>query len=134
MCRPEWDWPVQLFDVRLWRVLRSLPEAGVLGQAIGAIRASRRSMIMAGGGVACSEAAQALREFAEAARIPVAETQTGKGSLSWNHLQAIGATGTTAANMLAAAESDLRVGIGTRCSGFTTASRSDVADPAVNAT
>jgi 3D-(3,5/4)-trihydroxycyclohexane-1,2-dione acylhydrolase (decyclizing) len=105
----------------------------VLGQAVAAIRASARPLIVAGGGVAYSEATQALRQFAEATGIPVAETQAGKGSLGWDHPQAvgaIGATGTTAANALAA-ESDVVIGIGTRWSDFTTASLSAFADPHV---
>jgi 3D-(3,5/4)-trihydroxycyclohexane-1,2-dione acylhydrolase (decyclizing) len=88
---------------------------------------------VAGGGVIYSEATAALRAFAEATGIPVAETQAGKGSLSWDHplaVGAIGATGTTAANELAR-EADVVIGIGTRWSDFTTASRSAFADPAV---
>jgi 3D-(3,5/4)-trihydroxycyclohexane-1,2-dione acylhydrolase (decyclizing) len=105
----------------------------VLDQAVAAIRASKRPLIVAGGGVGYSEATDALRELAEATGIPVAETQAGKGSLAWDHPQsvgAIGATGTTAANTLAA-QADLVVGIGTRWSDFTTASMSAFADPAV---
>src|SRR5674476_648778 len=119
-----WDWPVEFFDKRVWRIARPLPEAGVLGQVVAAVRASTRPLIVAGGGVAYSEATQVLARFAEATGIPVAETQAGKGSLAWDHPQsvgAIGATGTTAANTLAA-ESDLVVGIGTRWRDFTTAS------------
>jgi len=91
-----------------------------------------RPLIVAGGGVVYSEAAEASRQLAEVTGIPVAETQAGKGSLAWDHLQAvgaIGATGTTAANTLAA-ESDLVLGIGTRWSDFTTASMSAFADRA----
>jgi len=105
----------------------------VLRQAVAAVRACARPLIVAGGGVAYSEATEALRQLAELTGIPVAETQAGKGSLAWDHPQAvgaIGATGTTAANTLAA-ESDLVLGIGTRWSDFTTASMSAFADPAV---
>ena len=54
--------------------------------------------------------------------MPVAETQAGKGSLAYDHPQsvgAIGATGTTAADALAA-EADVVIGVGTRYSDFTT--------------
>ena len=64
--------------------------------------------------------------MAEASGIPVAETQAGKGVLSWQHpraLGSIGVTGSTAANA-AAQEADLIVGIGTRLQDFTTGSRS----------
>jgi len=128
-----WDWPVELFDVRVWHMARPAPEAAVLRQAADAIRASERPLIVAGGGVAYSEATDALRQLAQATGVPVAETQAGKGSLAWDHPQsvgAIGATGTTAANTLAA-EADLVVGIGTRWSDFTTASMSAFGGPAV---
>ena len=128
-----WDWPVELFDARVWHVARPVPERAVLRQAVAALRASKRPLIVAGGGVRYSEATQALRQFAEATGIPVAETQAGKGSLAWDHPQsvgAIGATGTTAANSLAA-EADLVVGIGTRWSDFTTASMSAFGNPSV---
>jgi 3D-(3,5/4)-trihydroxycyclohexane-1,2-dione acylhydrolase (decyclizing) len=128
-----WDWPVELFDPRVWHVARALPETSVLAQAVAAIRASKRPLIVAGGGVAYSQASEALRGFAEATGIPVAETQAGKGSLSWDHtlsVGAIGATGSTAANALAG-QADLVVGIGTRWSDFSTASMSAFADPGV---
>ena len=128
-----WDWPVELFDIRAWHMARPAPEAAVLRAAADAIRASERPLVVAGGGVAYSEATEALRQFAEATGVPVAETQAGKGSLAWDHPQsvgAIGATGTTAANTLAA-EADLVVGIGTRWSDFTTASMSAFGGPAV---
>jgi 3D-(3,5/4)-trihydroxycyclohexane-1,2-dione acylhydrolase (decyclizing) len=89
------------------------------------LRQARRPLIVAGGGVIYSDATGALREFAEASGIPVAETQAGKGSLPYNHplaIGAVGATGTTAANALAR-EADVVLGIGTRYSDFTTASR-----------
>ena len=128
-----WDWPVELFEIRAWHMARPAPEAAVLRAAADAIRASERPLVVAGGGVAYSEATEALRQFAEATGVPVAETQAGKGSLAWDHPQsvgAIGATGTTAANTLAA-EADLVVGIGTRWSDFTTASMSAFGGPAV---
>ena len=128
-----WDWPVELFDTRVWHVARPLPEGSVLSEAVAAIQAAKRPLIVAGGGVAYSEATEALRNLVEATGIPVAETQAGKGSLAWDHPQsvgAIGATGSTAANALAA-EADLVVGIGTRWSDFTTASLSVFRDPAV---
>ena len=77
-----------------------------------------------------SGATEELRAFAEATGIPVAETQAGKGSLAVGPsaaVGAIGATGTTAANALAR-EADVVIGIGTRYSDFTTASRSLFAD------
>ena len=80
---------------------------------------------MAGGGVHYAQAEDALLAFCERTGIPVGETQAGKGSLPHGHPQllgAVGSTGTTAANVVAA-EADVVIGIGTRWSDFTTASR-----------
>ena len=88
---------------------------------------------MAGGGVIYSEATAALAALAAQTGIPVAETQAGKGALPYDHplaLGAIGSTGTTAANAMAAA-ADLVIGVGTRYTDFTTASRTLFADPGV---
>jgi 3D-(3,5/4)-trihydroxycyclohexane-1,2-dione acylhydrolase (decyclizing) len=119
------DWPVELFAERVWHVARPVPEPAARARAVAAIRAGRRPLLVAGGGVIYSEATGALRAFAEATGIPVAETQAGKGSLPYDHPQAVGAvgsTGSTAANRLAA-EADVVIGVGTRWSDFTTASR-----------
>ena len=120
------DWPAELFRERVWHVRRPEPEPAALDRAAVLIRSARRPLIVAGGGVIYSEAAEALRAFAAATGIPVAVTQAGKGSLRYDDpscVGAIGATGTTAANALAR-EADVVIGIGTRWSDFTTASRS----------
>jgi len=127
------DWPEALFRPRVWHVDRPLPDAAALARATTAIRSSHRPLIVAGGGVIYSEATDALRALVEATGVPVAETQAGKGCLAFDHPQsvgAIGATGTTAANSLAR-DADLVVGIGTRWSDFTTASRTAFAFPRV---
>ena len=128
-----WDWPEELFARRVWHVPRPAPEPAALERAVAAIRASRRPLIVSGGGTIYSEATEALRAFVEATGIPVAETFAGKGSLPYDHpaaVGAIGATGTTAANALAR-EADLVIGIGTRYSDFTTASRTAFQRPDV---
>jgi 3D-(3,5/4)-trihydroxycyclohexane-1,2-dione acylhydrolase (decyclizing) len=127
------DWPEGLFARRVWRVRRPPAEAGALADAAELLRGARRPLIVSGGGTIYAEATDALRELAEATGVPVAETQAGKGSLSYDHPQsvgAIGATGTTAANALAR-EADVVLGVGTRWSDFTTASRSLFAEPDV---
>ncbi|HET6297615.1 MAG TPA: 3D-(3,5/4)-trihydroxycyclohexane-1,2-dione acylhydrolase (decyclizing) [Kribbella sp.] len=127
------DWPEELFAERTWYVARPLPEASIVEKAVELLRCSERPLIVAGGGVAYSQAQDALREFAEATGIPVAETQAGKGSLRYDHPQSVGAvgsTGTTAANALAR-EADLVIGIGTRYGDFTTASRTAFQNPDV---
>ena len=119
-------WPLQLFRRRVWHVGRVPADAATLARSVEAIRNAQRPLIVAGGGVMYSEASAALAVFAEATGIPVAETQAGKGALNFDHrlaVGAIGATGSGAANRLAQA-ADLVIGIGTRWSDFTTASRS----------
>ncbi|QYC39421.1 3D-(3,5/4)-trihydroxycyclohexane-1,2-dione hydrolase [Nonomuraea coxensis DSM 45129] len=120
-----YDWPDELFARRVWHVPRPRPERAALARAAERLRAAERPLIVAGGGVLHSEATDELRAFAERVGIPVAETQAGKGALPHGHplaLGAVGATGTTAANELAR-EADVIIGVGTRYSDFTTASR-----------
>ena len=119
------DWPAELFAPRTWHVDRPVPDPAAMARARDALLSARRPLIVAGGGVIYSEATDALRAFAEATGIPVAETQAGKGSLPYDHAQAVGAvgsTGSTAANALAS-QADVVLGIGTRWTDFTTASR-----------
>ncbi|HKU61103.1 MAG TPA: 3D-(3,5/4)-trihydroxycyclohexane-1,2-dione acylhydrolase (decyclizing) [Gemmatimonadales bacterium] len=120
-----YDYPAELFEPRVWHVPRPLPDERALRRAVELIRGSRRPMIIAGGGVIYSEACAELAALVQATGIPVGETQAGKGSLSYDHpscLGAIGVTGTPGANRMAR-EADLIIGIGTRYSDFTTASR-----------
>ncbi|MFG2005399.1 3D-(3,5/4)-trihydroxycyclohexane-1,2-dione acylhydrolase (decyclizing) [Spirillospora sp. NPDC048911] len=127
------DWPDELFEERVWHVGRPVPEPAALARAAALLTAAERPLIVAGGGVIYSGATDELRAFAEQTGVPVAETQAGKGSLAWDHpcaAGAIGATGSTAANALAR-EADVVLGIGTRYSDFTTASRSLFARPGV---
>jgi 3D-(3,5/4)-trihydroxycyclohexane-1,2-dione acylhydrolase (decyclizing) len=127
------DWPVELFAERTWHVARPVPERSAVARAAEAIRSARRPLVVAGGGVHYSGAVEALAAFCEATGIPVGQSQAGKGTLAWDHPQclgAIGSTGTTAANAIAA-DADVVIGIGTRYSDFTTASRTAFAHPDV---
>ncbi|WP_181440352.1 3D-(3,5/4)-trihydroxycyclohexane-1,2-dione acylhydrolase (decyclizing) [Curtobacterium sp. MCLR17_042] len=129
----EFDVPVAFLQPREWHIRRPLPERGPLERAVAAIRAGRRPVIVAGGGVLYSDAADELRSFVEATGIPVGTSQAGGGSLVWDHPQylgGIGATGTAAANAIAA-QADVVIGIGTRYSDFTTASRTAFQNPDV---
>ncbi|GGO05084.1 hypothetical protein GCM10010116_10210 [Microbispora rosea subsp. aerata] len=120
-----YDWPEELFARRVWHVARPVPEPAALARAAGLLRGSRRPLIVAGGGVKYSGACAELARFAVRHGVPVAETQAGKGALPYDHPCAVGAighTGTRAADTLAR-EADLVIGIGTRYSDFTTASR-----------
>ena len=119
------DWPLSLFEERIWYVPRPRPDEVRIAEVAAIIRSAKRPLIVAGGGVHYSQAEAALQELAAATGIPVGEAQAGKGSLPHGHPQemgAVGSTGTTAANALAA-DADVVIGIGTRYSDFTTASR-----------
>ena len=119
------DYPAALFEPRVWTIPRARADRDRLREAAALVRASRSPLIVAGGGVIYSDATAALRAFAEAAGIAVAETQAGKGALPEPHPLAvggIGATGTRAANVLAR-DADLVIAVGSRLSDFTTASK-----------
>ncbi|HEY8823287.1 MAG TPA: 3D-(3,5/4)-trihydroxycyclohexane-1,2-dione acylhydrolase (decyclizing) [Candidatus Limnocylindria bacterium] len=121
-----YDYPDEFLAKRVWHVERRPPDPAALARAVEAIRAAKRPLIVAGGGVIYACASDALRRFVKETGIPVAETQAGKGSLPYDHpssLGAIGATGTSAANRIAK-DADLVIGIGTRWTDFTTASKS----------
>lgn len=127
------DVPLEFLQPREWWIRRPLPERDALAAAVEAIRAAKRPMIIAGGGVLYSGAEEQLLAFAAATGIPVATSQAGGGALPWDHPQYVGgagATGSLAANRLAA-EADLIIGIGTRYSDFTSASRTAFQHPGV---
>jgi 3D-(3,5/4)-trihydroxycyclohexane-1,2-dione acylhydrolase (decyclizing) len=127
------DCPEGFLRKRVWRIPRPLPETSALAQAAELVRNAGRPLIVAGGGVIYSEGTEALRRLCEQTGIPVGETQAGKGSLPFDHpsaLGAIGVTGTFAANRIAA-QADLVLGIGTRWSDFTTASKTAFRNPDV---
>lgn len=131
ICLPEdvqteaFDWPVELFADRTWRVPRPVPEPELVAEVAALVRGAAAPLVVAGGGVTYAGANDELRAFVDATGIPSCETQAGKGSLPFDHslnLGAIGATGSPAANHFAR-RADLVIGIGTRWSDFTTASR-----------
>lgn len=128
-----YNYPNALFKKRVWRIPRNRPDADLLRLAAQWIRASKRPLIVAGGGVIYSAATAELQAFVDASGIPVGETMAGKGSLRYDHplcAGAIGVTGTLAANRLAR-ETDLVIGIGTRYSDFTTMSKTAFQNPDV---
>ncbi|WP_175407739.1 3D-(3,5/4)-trihydroxycyclohexane-1,2-dione acylhydrolase (decyclizing) [Streptomyces sp. TRM64462] len=128
-----YDWPEEFFADRVWTVRRPAPEPGELAEAVHAVRAARRPLIVAGGGIHHSEAEDALKALVDATGIPVASTQAGKGSLRHDHpadLGGIGHTGTAVCDDIART-ADLVIGVGTRYTDFTTASSTLFADPDV---
>ena len=127
------DFPEEFLEKRVWVIPRGRCDQVLLKQAAEWIRAARNPLIIAGGGVLYSEASAALAKFANATGIPVCETQAGKGALPYDHPQevgAVGVTGTPGANILAR-EADLIIGIGTRYSDFTSASKTAFQNPDV---
>ena len=139
LCLPQdvqaeaFDYPEELFHRRVWFIPRPLPDSQLLDRAVALIRTAKRPLIVAGGGVIYSEASAALHAFVHATGIPVTETFAGKGSLPYDdphQLGAMGATGTEGANAIGA-EADLVIGIGTRYSDFTTASKTAFQHPDV---
>lgn len=127
------DFPLALLEPHTWTIWRQPPAPEMLARAAALVRSAKRPLIVAGGGVIYSEACEALDRFCRQTGIPIGETQAGKGALAYNHPQnlgAIGATGTLAANRIAL-EADLVIGIGTRYSDFTTASKTIFQNPEV---
>jgi len=127
----DFDYPAALLDRRVWHIPRPRPDAALLERAAEWVRASQRPLIIAGGGVAYSEAAEELARFSEQTGIPVGETQAGKGSLPYDHpanLGGIGVSGARPANVIAR-EADLVIAIGTRLTDFTTASKTAFQEP-----
>jgi 3D-(3,5/4)-trihydroxycyclohexane-1,2-dione acylhydrolase (decyclizing) len=139
LCLPQdvqaeaFDWPEELFDKRVWHVRRPVPEPAALARAVATIRGAQRPLVVVGGGAVYAEAGTALVRLAEATGIPVADTHAGKGVIAWDHPQAVGgvgSTGTPVANKIAR-DADVVIGVGTRYSDFTTASRTQFANPDV---
>ena len=119
-----YDYPSEFFEPRVWHIRRPEPDARELAEAVAAIRAAQRPLIVAGGGVIYSGAEQTLLDFAKAHNIPLVETQAGKGAVDWEeplHFGSPGVTGTGCGNALAAGV-DLVIGVGTRFQDFTTGS------------
>lgn len=128
-----YDYPVSFIEKHVHVLDRRPPSREALQRAVELIKSKSRPLIVAGGGVHYADATKELSEFAGAFNIPVTETQAGKSVLAWDHplnMGGIGVTGTLASNRLAQ-EADLIIGIGTRYSDFTTASKSAFGKPNV---
>lgn len=139
ICMPQdvqteaYHYPVEFFSKRVWKIKRPRGDKEDLLEAVKLIKNAKTPMIVAGGGVIYSEATEYLNKFSTDFKIPVAETHAGKGSLKYDHslnLGAMGVTGTLAANTIAK-KADLVIGIGTRYSDFTTASKTAFQNPNV---
>ncbi len=120
-----YDYPESFFAKRVWRLARRLPEAEAIAEAAKVIKAAKKPLLICGGGVRYSEAHAEFKAFAEATGIPFGETQAGKSAIPYDHelnLGGIGVTGCSAANEIAK-EADVVIGVGTRYTDFTTASK-----------
>jgi len=119
-----YDYPEAFFAERVWTPRRPMPDANELDAAVAAIRTAEKPVIIAGGGVLYSEAAEGLRAFAERHGVPVMETNAGKSSLPHDHplnMGSVGVTGSSASNLLAE-QADLVLAVGSRLQDFTTGS------------
>jgi 3D-(3,5/4)-trihydroxycyclohexane-1,2-dione acylhydrolase (decyclizing) len=120
-----WDYPEEFLAKRVHHIERRIPGASQIERAAAMIKASKKPLVICGGGVRYSNAGDALEKFTSAFHIPFAETQGGKGTVLWDHpynLSGIGTTGGSAANKLAK-EADLIIAAGTRLGDFTTCSK-----------
>lgn len=120
-----WDYPERFFEKRVHRIERRLPCAESVLEAVQLIRSKKQPLLIIGGGVRYSEAAETFVKFAERFNIPFGETQAGKSGVESYHplnLGGIGVTGNSAANLIAK-EADLIIGVGTRFTDFTTSSK-----------
>jgi Acetolactate synthase len=126
-----WDYPRAFFEPRIHEPARLGADARQLARAAELIKRAKQPLIIAGGGAHYSGACDELAAFATRHRIPVAETQAGKGALPWNHplnVGSLGVTGAAAANELAA-QADVVIALGTRLQDFTTASHTLFQNP-----
>ncbi|MBJ3777417.1 thiamine pyrophosphate-binding protein [Acuticoccus sp. 2012] len=73
--------------------LRCRPDADALDEAAAILARAERPMVLAGGGVHLSGAAEVLTRFAEENGIPVAHTMTGKGAIPCTHPMSAGLFG-----------------------------------------
>ncbi len=132
--QPEaFDYPEALFRKRVWTMARPRPDRMVVGEAAAWLRSASAPLIVAGGGAIYSEATDTLARFAAATGVPVVETMAGKGTMAFDHPQALGAVGVTGAagaNRLAR-DADVVIVVGSRLSDFTTASKTAFQHPGV---
>jgi len=118
------DYPEAFFAERLWMPRRPQPDARELDAAVAALKAAKKPVIIAGGGVLYAEATETLKSFAGKHGVPVMETQAGKSSLPHDHplnMGSVGVTGSSASNLLAE-QADLVLAVGSRLQDFTTGS------------
>jgi 3D-(3,5/4)-trihydroxycyclohexane-1,2-dione acylhydrolase (decyclizing) len=128
-----YDYPANLFEKRVWRIERRLPDRQRIREAVGLLLESKRPLIVAGGGVHYAQAWDELKAFSDAFGIPVCETFGGKGAVrnaTGLQLGGFAVTGTPCAGKIAS-EADLVICVGTRLTDFATGSQSAFNNPEV---
>jgi 3D-(3,5/4)-trihydroxycyclohexane-1,2-dione acylhydrolase (decyclizing) len=133
MLSQAYDYPGRFFEPRSWHVARPHPEPSAVEEALALIRASRRPVVIAGGGVIYSDAADELLEFARNFQTPVVETFAGKGAVQvdeWFTLGGVGTHGTPAAAEVVR-QADLVISVGTRLIDVVTGSQTIFQNPDV---
>ena len=121
----SYDYPAEFFRKRVHYIPRALPCDYEVKAVAEEIKKSKKPLLIVGGGVRYSFAGKAVKGFCEKHNIPFAETQAGKSAIESSHplnVGGIGGTGNSSANTLAA-NADLIIGVGTRFTDFTTASK-----------
>ena len=121
----SYDYPEYFFEKRVHRIRRIQPVQQDLDELVELVLASKKPIIICGGGVRYSEAGATLETFCETFKIPFAETQAGKSVCHSSHpynLGGVGVTGNLAANTIAR-DADLIISVGSRLSDFTTGSK-----------
>src|SRR5437764_4700364 len=101
---------------------RPEPDAASARAALSLLEGAQNPVIVAGGGVRASGAAQELVALAEKLQIPVATSLNGKDSIPGTHALSVGVVGTysrESANRVVAA-ADLVLFVGTEAGGMTT--------------
>lgn len=129
----SYDYPDSFFEKRVHRIARPVPQPEEIDDIASIIANAEKPLVICGGGVRYSEAGEELCSFCEKFNIPYADTQSGKSATKSSHhlnLGGIGVTGNAAANSIAK-DADVIIGIGTRFSDFTTASKSLYQNPNV---
>ena len=139
ICLPQdvegeaYDYPTSFFAKRVHRITRPVAVEEEIHDIAEVIVASKKPIVIVGGGVRYSEAGGTLEDICDAFGNPFGETQGGKSACQSSHpccLGGIGVTGTLASNQIAQ-EADCVIAIGTRLTDFTTASKWLFRNPAV---
>ena len=122
----SYDYPDYFFQKRVHKITRIAPAEDEIADIAAILKNAKKPLVIAGGGVRYSEADRVIEAFCEKHNIPFAETQNGKSAVLSSHplnLGGVGVTGNLSANLIAK-DADVIIGVGTRFSDFTTASKS----------